>query len=96
MTGRQVATIGGIVGLLVSCMVLVLLWIGALGVLRLRGVNLVHVLWPSSVMLTVGWYYTIPGILITISSIAINCLLYLVIALLLRACVRLRVRTNRG
>jgi hypothetical protein len=53
------------------------------------------VLWPSSVMLTSGWCSTVPGILITISSIAINCLLYVCVALLLRACVRL-IASNVG
>jgi len=96
VTKRQVATIGGIIGLTVSSLVLVLLWVGVLGALRLRGVDLAHVLWPSSVMLTLGWCCTFPGILITISSIAINCLLYVVIALLLRAGVRLMVKLSRG
>jgi hypothetical protein len=95
VTKRQVATIGGIVGLTVSSLVLVLLWVGVLGALRLRGVDWVRVLWPSSVMLTLGWCCTLPGILITISSIAINCLLYVVIALLLRAGVRLIVKLSR-
>jgi hypothetical protein len=54
------------------------------------------VLWPSSAMLTLGWCCTVPGIMTTISSVAINCLLYMAIALLLRTCVRwLRVLAER-
>lgn len=96
MTKRQVATIGGIVGLTVSSLVLVLLWAGVLGALRLRGVDLAHVLWPSSVMLTLGWCCTVAGILTTVSSIAINCLLYAMVALLVRSFVKLMARTSHG
>ena len=95
MTKRQVATIGGIVGLTVSSIVLVFLWAGVLGALRLSGVNLAYVLWPSSVMLTLGWCCTLPGILITASSVSINCLIYIAIALLLRAGIR-AIKAHRG
>jgi hypothetical protein len=44
------------------------------------------ILWPSSIMITVGWCSTAAGIMTTISSIAINCLLYIGIALSLRRC----------
>jgi threonine/homoserine/homoserine lactone efflux protein len=39
-------------------------------------------------MLTAGWCCTVAGILITISSIAINCLTYAGIALLFRVGLR--------
>jgi len=94
VTTRQVAIVGGIVGLIVSVAVLIVLWFGVLGALRFAGTNLAHVLWPSSLMLTRGWCSTVPGIMTTISSIAINCLLYAAIALGLRACFRLVVRPN--
>lgn len=95
MTKRQVAAIGGTIGLTVSSIVLILLWAGVLGALRLNGVNLVYVVWPSWVMLTLDWCCTVPGILITASSVAINCLIYIAIALLLRAGVR-AIRRSAG
>jgi hypothetical protein len=93
MTVRQTAAIGGTVGLIVSGAVLALLWrFGVWRLMRIGGTDLRVVLWPSSVMLTGGWCSTLPGIMTTISSIAINCLLYAAIALGLRACFRLVVK----
>ena len=69
--------------------VLGLLWrFGVWRYMQLGHTDLRVVLWPSSVMLTVGWCSTLPGILITMSSVAINCLLYIGIALLLRGLLR--------
>jgi hypothetical protein len=45
------------------------------------GAAMMYVLWPSSVMLVVGWRTTIPGIIITASSVVINCLLYMALRL---------------
>jgi hypothetical protein len=90
MTVRQTAVVGGTVGLIVSETVLVLLWrFGVWRLMRVASTDLRVVVWPSSVILTAGWSSTLPGIITTISSIAINCLLYAAVALLLRACVRM-------
>lgn len=90
MTVRQTAVVGGTVGLIVSAAVLVLL--GSFGVwhlMRVGSTDLRVMVWPSSAMLTAGWCSTLPGIMTTIASIAINCLLYAAVALLLRAGVRM-------
>jgi hypothetical protein len=89
MTTRQVLFVGGIAGLLVSSAVLALLWFGVAGVLFTGNTNLMHVFWPSSVMLVLGWCCTVPGIMITASSVVINCLLYMGVAYSLRVVVRL-------
>jgi hypothetical protein len=52
-----------------------------------RRIDLRVILWPSSVILTVGWFSTTPGILTTMLSVAINCLFYVAVALSLRACI---------
>jgi hypothetical protein len=88
MTTRQVLLIGSIVGLSVSSAVLALLRFGVSGVLWVGNASLMHLFWPSSVMLVVGWRNTIPGVMITVSSVAINCLLYMAVAYSLRIVVR--------
>lgn len=89
MSVRRTAFVGSVVGLVVSVMILVILWnFGISSRVRL-------VLWPSSVMLRVDWCCTVPGILTTIFSIAINCLIYAAIALLLGAGIR-AVTPQRG
>ena len=92
MTTRQVLLVGGIVGLTVSSAVLALLWFGVSGVLVMGKTDLMYVFWPSSVMLGTGWRSTIPGMMITASSVVINCLLYMALAYALLRVVRL-VRT---
>src|ERR1039457_4691054 len=87
MTKRQTAIMGGVVGFLVSIAVLVLLWYGVSGVLYVGHTDYMYVVWPSSVMLVVGWRRTVPGGMLMASSVAINCLIYAAIALLLRACI---------
>jgi hypothetical protein len=89
MTTRQVLIVGGIVGLLVSSAALVLLWFGVAGVLVVGKTDLMHVFWPASLMLVVGWHRTIPGVTITASAVVINCLLYMAVAYSLRVVVRL-------
>ena len=88
MTTRHTAAIGGGVGLIVPTIVLVLLWRYGIWKIMFRSIDLRAVLWPSSVMLTAAWCSTLPGILSTVSSVAINCLLYISLALILRAAVR--------
>ncbi len=92
MTSRQVLMVGGIVGLLVSSAVLALLWFGVAGILISGKTDLMYVFWPSSVMLVTNWRSTIPGMMITASSVAINCLLYMALAYALLRVTRL-VRT---
>jgi hypothetical protein len=92
MTTRQVLIVGGIVGLLVASAVLVLLWFGVAGVLVIGKIDLICVFWPSSGMLVTGWRSTILGMMITASSVVINCLLYMAFAYVLLRFARL-VRT---
>jgi hypothetical protein len=94
VTTRQALIAGGIVGLGISCAVLALLRFGVAGVLRGGRVDLMYVFWPSSVMLVRGWCCTLPGIMITASSVVINCLLYMALAYALWLVVGL-VRTKR-
>ena len=89
MTIRQVLIVGGIGGLLVSSAVLALLWFGVSGTLIVGKTDLMYVFWPSSTFLVVGWRSTVPGVLITVSSVAINCILYMAIAYSLWRFVRL-------
>ena len=55
-----------------------------------------HALWPSFIMLTLGWRTTPAGILITISSVAINCLVYGSVAVIVHFLVRLLVRLTQS
>jgi hypothetical protein len=97
MTVRQTVATGGAVGLAISGVVLVLLWRYGIWRIMLGRTDLRTVLWPSSVMVPVAWSSTIPGMLTTISSVAINCLIYITIALLLRAGIRaLRAHRETG
>jgi hypothetical protein len=89
MTTRQALIVGGIVGLVVSSALLALLWFGVAGVIVVGKTNLMYVFWPASVMLVVGWRRTIPGMMITASAVAINCLLYMLVSYWLRVVVRL-------
>lgn len=85
---RQVALWGGIVGLVISALILASLAFGVSGVLRVHDIDLMYVLWPSSMMLTIGWRTTAAGIATTVLSVAINFLTYAGIALVLGACIR--------
>ncbi len=89
MTTRVVLIVGAIVGLLVSSAVLALMWFGVAGVLYVGRTDLMRIFWPSSVILTVGWRTTIPGIMITASSVVINCMLYMALAYAIRQVARL-------
>jgi hypothetical protein len=88
MTMRQTVATGGGVGLAISGVVLALLWRYGIWQVMVGRTDLRAVLWPSSVMVPVTWSSTIPGILTTIFSVAINCLIYITVALLLRASIR--------
>lgn len=88
MARRHVALCGGIVGLIISGLILTLLAFGVSGALTVHNIQLMNALWPSSTMLTVGWRTTPMGITITVLSVLINFLTYSAIALLLRAGIR--------
>ena len=88
MSSRQVLLTGIVVGFCVSAAVLVLFLFGVAGILMVRGTNLMYLFWPSSLMLTVGWRSTVTGIMTTVASVAINCLLYMVVACILHRAVR--------
>jgi len=78
------AVFGAAVGLVVSGSVLTLLWFGVSGVLQVGHTDFMYLLWPSSLVLIGGWHTTARGVLITVASVVTNCLLYSVVALLLR------------
>jgi hypothetical protein len=80
MATRLVLGAGAFVGFCVSLAVLALLWFGVAGVLNVGRTDLMYIFWPSSLMLTVGWRSTAPGIATTVMSVAINCLLYMAVA----------------
>jgi hypothetical protein len=74
---------------MVCFFVLILLWLGVSGGLFVGSIDLASVLWPSFFMLTTTWRSTVPGIVITGSSVVLNCLLYAGIFLALGALIRL-------
>jgi hypothetical protein len=89
MSTKQTAIIASAVALTVCGIVLGLLWrYGIWEIMVLGKTDVRVILWPSSIMITLGWCSTPAGIMTTISSIAINCLLYVGIALLLRRCLQ--------
>jgi hypothetical protein len=89
LTTKQIVIIFGVLGLIAPAITLLLLWFGLGGGFGVGNINLTNLLWPSNVMLILGWHSTVPGIMITLSSVAINCLLYIAIALVGRTCIRL-------
>jgi hypothetical protein len=88
MKARTTLIVAGVLGLLAPSAVLTLMWYGVSGVLFVGHTYLGHVFWPSSIMLTGDWCCTLPGVLITTSSVAINCLLYMAFAYSLWAVAR--------
>ena len=89
MGTKQIAILASAVAFTVCATVLGLLWkYGIWEIMVLGKTDVRAILYPSSIMITVGWYSTPAGIMTTISSIAINCLLYVAIAVLLRKCFR--------
>jgi hypothetical protein len=89
MSTKQTAIVASALALTVCGVLLSLLWrYGVWEIMVLGRTDLRVILWPSSIMITVGWRSTPAGIMTTMSSIAINCLLYIGVALLLRQCFR--------
>src|SRR5438105_3150626 len=85
---RLTVLTGAAIGLIISVSILALMWLGVAGVLQTGSADLMYILWPSSLVLIGGWHTTTRGILITISSVAANCLMYAGLAMLLRSGVR--------
>lgn len=94
-TSKRVVLASATTAMTVSGILLSLMWFRASVPTALRSVALRRALWPSSLMLVRGWCCTVPGIMITASAIAINCLTYIGIALLARACIRVLARYGR-
>jgi len=97
MTNRRLILSAGTIGLLISIAILTSIAFGVAGVLTIHEVNLMYVLWPSSLILRTTWRTTGRGISITVISIFLNCLTYAVIAVLLRAGLQCVLKlTDRG
>ena len=96
MSARTVLLIGILMGLVTSVTILTLLWFGVAGVLHPNATSpdWMFIFWPSSFMHVTTWRSTIPGVLITISAVVFNCLLYMVIAYGLLQLLRLFRRDN--
>jgi hypothetical protein len=90
LTASKAAVLGGAIGLAISFTVLVLLWFRVSEVLFIGNVDCASVLWPSFFMITTTWRTTVPGLVITASSIAINSLVYAALAVAFRALILLR------
>lgn len=79
---------GAVIGLIVCGGVLTLWWFGVSGVLGFRGIDLMYVLLPASLILVVTWHSTVTGVTITALAVAINCLMYMTLCLMVRASFR--------
>lgn len=84
MTRTKTSIVGAAIELVAPVFVLTLLAFGLGFGVAVGDVNLTGILWPTSVMLLVGWNRTITGMATTLFSILINCVLYASVALLLR------------
>ena len=80
----KVLSFGAVFGLIMPTIALTLLWFGVGFDISIDRFNLMHILWPSSRMILVGWHTTALGCVTTIAAILINCLLYMGVALLLQ------------
>ena len=88
MSVRQAVLTGGAVGLGVSATVLALFWRYGVWQIMFGKTDLRTLLWPSSVLMRLDWCCSVAGVLTTVLSVLINCLLYIAIALILRVAVR--------
>jgi hypothetical protein len=73
---------------MVSIAILILFAFGVLGVLNIGNTSLMFILWPASLYLKVGWHSSIYASIFTLSLVLLNCLMYSVVAALLRAGLR--------
>jgi hypothetical protein len=85
MTKPRLILIAGTIGLIVSIAILTLMAFGVAGVLTIHEIDLMYVLWPSSLILTTSWRTTARGISLTVISLFLNFSTYSVIAVLLRS-----------
>ena len=92
MKTRTLIFVAGAAGFVVCALVLTLLAFGVTGVLILRNIDLMYVLWPSSLILTVDWRSTALGMAITVTSVLLNCVTYIDVALAGRTLIRSSVR----
>ena len=83
MTTRTLLLSAGMVGLIVSIVILTLMAFGVAGTLFTHEIDLMRFLWPSSLILTTGWRTTAHGITLTVIAVLLNCLTYSVVAVLL-------------
>jgi hypothetical protein len=81
MSARQAAILGGAVGLAVSAVILVLLRWGVAGILFVGNADLASLFWSSFFLLTTNWHSSVPGAAISLCAVAINCLIYAMLAL---------------
>ncbi len=93
---KRIAAVGAVCGLIVCGGVLMLMWFGVSGVLKVGQTNVKYIIWPTAIVLTVGWRTTPLGIFITFCSVVTNCVMYAGVALLVRWGVSLMLRLRRG
>lgn len=85
ITKKQAVIVGGFLGLVPPVIILALLGFYRVWyIMPIGGTDLRVIFWPFSIMLTVGWFSTVRGVLITTSAIAYNILTYAAVALILR------------
>ena len=85
MPRRLTAIIGFTIGLIVACVVLILIYFGVSGILIVGQTDFMYIVWPSALMLLVRWRTSVLGVMTTLLAVSINCLLYMLLALILRA-----------
>ena len=88
MTIKQSILFGAAIGFVVSSIILVLLWFGVSGILRVGSADLMYVLWPASIIMSLEWRSTPLGIVITLIAVVMNCGMYAAGLLVLRAIIR--------
>lgn len=96
MTNNQAAWTGAFVGLIGPVIVLVLLYSYGVFEIMFGSMNLTQLFWPSSRFMIIGWNSSARGILTTLFSVSLNCLLYMMIAVALRVCVHTAIKRARG
>jgi hypothetical protein len=95
LSKTRVALCSGLLGLAISGTILVLLYFGVSGILVVGPkIDLMYLLWPSSIFLLITWRTTMQGILLTALLVALNFGLYATVALLLRYALHLICRRS--
>ncbi len=79
---------GAVCGLVICSLVLVLMYFGVSGVLNIGdGIDVGYIVWPASLLLTVGWRSTTLGVAITVMTILLNCAMYAFVAVAIKAAI---------